>query len=135
MAKAAADLSVAQLQQMLDTKKSKLDSLKKQRNRLAKDLESVEKQISAIEGRGVRKRRGGKRARNAQPLSAYVRDILSRSRKGLSLADLSQKIRDAGYKSNSSDFKNVVYQCLYNSKEFYHDEKTQTYRVKGKKAG
>jgi septal ring factor EnvC (AmiA/AmiB activator) len=137
MAKAAAEFSVVQLQHMLESKKAKLDSLIKQRSRLTKNLDSVEKQIAAIEGRGggTRKRRRGRRARNPQPLSAYVRDILGRSRKGLSLAELAQKIRDSGYKTNSSDFKNVVYQCVYNSKEFYHDEKTQTYRVKSQKTG
>jgi hypothetical protein len=36
-----------------------------------------------------------------------------------------------GYKSGSSNFKNVLYQTLYNDSKIVHDRKTGNYRLKG----
>ncbi len=57
-------------------------------------------------------------------------EILGRTKKGLTLAELGQKVLDAGYKSSSSNFRNVLYQCVYNTKDVYHDESTGTYKLK-----
>ena len=46
------------------------------------------------------------------------------------MADLTTKITEAGYKSSSSNFRNVLYQCLYNTKTISFDRATGTYRLK-----
>ena len=135
MVKAVSDLSVAELERLLNSKKSRLETLTKKRDKLRKDLSQVEKRINALRGRTAvtvsskARRKAAGRPKNVKPLSAFVIDILGKNKRGLPLSGLSQQILEAGYKTNSTNFKNVLYQCLYNSKKIMHDEKTKTYRL------
>ena len=130
------NLSLADLERLLDSRKTQLEGLLRKKDRLASDLSNVEGEISSLEGRSsgrgvVRRTRAGtgKRPKNAKSLSDTVVDILTKNKKGFSLADLADRVLTTGYKTNSSDFKNVLYQCLYNSKNVAHDEKTGTYKL------
>lgn len=132
MVRRSGDLSVAVLERMLDKKKSTLQVLTSRRDKLQKDLAKVEEKILSLEGR-----RGGgvslvrrKRPKNNQSLSAVVTDILSKSRTGYTLSELADKVLATGYKSGSSNFKNVLYQCLYNSPSFTHEAESGTYKLK-----
>lgn len=128
------DLTVVQLERMLEKKRSKLEGLLKRRERLQKQLSSVEGRIGAIGGsrsEGGRGRKPRKRPKNDRPLIAVVVDVLSQHKKGLTLKELAAKVLDTGYKTYSDKFENTVYQCLYNnSAKLAHDAKTHTYRVK-----
>jgi len=126
------DLSVADLERLLDQRKTEWDGLARKKNKLERDLERVERQMAVLEGRrGARRgRKIGKRPKNEKSLRETVLDVLGRSKKGYSLAELSERILASGYKSNSSDFKNVVYQCLYNTEQIVHDPEMGTYRIK-----
>lgn len=127
------DCSVSELERILETRKSELAKLLKNREKLLKDLQRVEKRIKTLEGRKTtgakRKRKSQKRARNAKSLRKVVTEILSRNKKGVALDALSKKVLATGYKSNSSNFKNVLYQCLYNFDDFEHDKKSGAYRL------
>jgi hypothetical protein len=57
-------------------------------------------------------------------------EILSASQQGLTLADLAEQVRAAGYQTASQHFRNVLYQCVYNTKDVFHDDSTGTYRMK-----
>lgn len=131
MTKLANDMSVAQLEKLLHARKSQLDSLTKQRERLQRELDRVERKISSIEGtNGVVRRRPSRRPRNEKSLHALVNELLGKNRKGYSLADLAEKVLESGYKTNSTNFKNVLYQCLYNADEIEHDPTSGNYRLK-----
>ena len=132
MGKSGKELSVAALERMLQERKSLLESLSRQRKKLRKDLDRVEQKIVSLQGRGgsaigsVRR----KRPKNARPLAEVVTDILGRSKSGYPLAKLSEKVLASGYKSGSSDFKNVLYQCLYNSPDVVHEPESGNYKLK-----
>jgi hypothetical protein len=139
----ASNMSLAELESMLKEQKNRLDSLRKKQKGLEKDLESVNQEIAVLEGKGGRRRgrppgakSGGtrkvrrRRAKNAKPLKGYVIDVLSSNKKGLTLQEISNKVQDAGYKSKSKSFKNVLYQCLYHNKEFMHDSDAGIYKLK-----
>lgn len=130
----ANDMTVMQLERILERKKSKLEGLLKRRERLQKQLSSVEGRIGAIGGirtEGGRGRKIRKRPKNDRPLIAVVVDVLSHHKKGLTLKDLAAKVLETGYKTYSDKFENTVYQCLYNnSGKLAHDAKTHIYRVK-----
>jgi hypothetical protein len=133
MARTARELTLAQLERALEKKRSRLQILQSRRDTLQQQLARVEGQIAGIAGRGtgpggVRKRR--KRPKNAQSLKAYVSDVLSRNKKGLTLAELHAKIEDTGYKSRARNFRNVLYQCLYNSNDVQLDKATGRYSMK-----
>ena len=133
MAKSTKELSVATLERLLHKRKSLLETLTDRREKLQRDLAKVEQRITSLEGRrngsstATRRR---KRPKNAKPLAKVVTDVLSRSKTGLPLAKLSEKVLATGYKSGSSNFKNVLYQCLYNSPQVVHEAETGNYKLK-----
>ena len=131
------ECSVSDLERMLKTRKSELEDLIKKREKRLKELSLIEKRIKVLEGRkwaaGPRKSRTTrKRVKNAQSLRSTVSEVLFKNKSGIALDPLSKRIMATGYKSNSGNFKNVLYQCLYNNKEFVHDKKTGLYRVNSK---
>lgn len=129
------DLTVVQLERLLERKQSKLDGLVKRRDRLQKQLASVEGKIGAVGGiqrDGTGRRKVRRRPKNDQPLIAVVIDVLAKHPKGLTLKELAAKVLATGYKTFSDKFENTLYQCLYhNMKKLVHDAETHTYRVRG----
>ena len=137
MPSALKECSVSDLERMLKTRKSELENLIKKREKRLKELSLMEKRIKVLEGRKraadpKKRRTTRKRAKNAQSLRSTVTEVLSRNKSGIALDPLSKRILATGYKSNSGNFKNVLYQCLYNHDEFLHDKKTGFYRVNPK---
>ncbi len=145
------DLSLAQLQRMVESKASELGGLKAKRDELQKELAELDRLIQETEGTGSRQRRTAmgrrtaedgtatrrkkvarkgkrKRAKNAKSAKTYAVEILKASPQGLPLDELANKILESGYKSNSASFKNTLYQSLYNArkagKTFNYNDKT-----------
>ena len=122
MASHARDMSLSQLERLLSSKKSELEGLMRARERLRKDLQQVELRISGLQGNRPagptgRRRRTGKRAQNPKPLAEVIALVLGNNKKGYPLGELAAKVREAGYKSYSSNFSNIVYQCIYNNRD------------------
>lgn len=130
----AADMTVVQLERMLERKRSRLEGLVKRRDRLQRQLSSVEGKIGAIGGvrhDGAGRRTIRRRPKNDQPLIAVVVDVLSKHPKGLTLKELAAKVLASGYKTYSDKFENTLYQCLYNNmKKLVHDADSHTYRLR-----
>ena len=115
MAKAMQEMTLAELRQMLTKKKSVLQKLILRRKRIEKSLAKLDKKIDVLSGGEGLGRGGprGKRAKNAKSLKLYVLDVLAKNKKGLALGELYDKVTELGYKSKASNFKLVVYQCVY----------------------
>ena len=158
--KASAGLSVADLEKMLEVRRSELDKLQARRDTLLLELNQVDAEISRIEGgratrkatkaapksarkvvkRTVRKKAGrkkagrktarGRRPKNAKPLGDYILGALKASKNGLTIQQIGDEVQKQGYKTNSSNFKTVVYQFVYHSKKVSRDAKTGNYVVK-----
>lgn len=122
--------SVAELEKILDDRKAQLQQLGKRREELQAELEKLNNEILALMGEGGRMPRSTRRRRrpeNEKSLRAVVLDVLGKNKKGVTLADLSEKILATGYKSNSRNFRNVLYQCLYNAPDIWHVPDTKRY--------
>ncbi len=138
------DLSVAQLERLLSTKKGELATLGQKKANLQAQLASVDRQLDSLQGanaseaapaparRKKKRRRRRKLPKNAQSLGAVVTGILGKTPKGLSLKDLVAAVLSSGYKTKAKNFSNVVYQCVYNAKTIYRDDKSGTHRLKAK---
>lgn len=130
----AKEMTVAQLERLLQKKRTRLDSLEQRRKQLLKQLQQVDERIAQLGGvvRDARQpRRGRKRPKNAQTLLQAMSQVLATNKRGLTLKDLSAKILEMGYKTASSNFENTVYQIIYNNQgKVAHDPKTKTYRLK-----
>ena len=128
-----ANISVAELEKLLLVRKNQLEELLQRKSQLQAQLHDVDQEIARMQGNrststGVATPRA--RTMNDKSLREYVLLILGKSKRGMSLADLSEKVLAAGYRTESHNFRNVLYQCVYNSKDVYHDEKTGTYRLR-----
>ncbi len=132
MSRAPAGFSVADLERILDERKGQLQDLAKRRDQAQKELDKLDAEIQGLVGVGgsvgkIRRRR--RRVKNAQSLRAVVLEILGKNKKGFTLADLVVKVNESGYKSSSRNFRNVLYQCLYNTEGIVHDDATGCYRL------
>lgn len=129
-----ANISVAELERILLTRKQQLDELQQRRTTLLAELGRVDEELARLKGERNALNPSGAarppRPTNAKSLREYVLEILGGTKRGLSLSDLSDIVLSAGYRTESSNFRNVLYQCLYNTKDVYHDESTGTYRLK-----
>ena len=132
MATVAKDFSVSQLEKLLYSRKSELDRLVRKREQLQRQLDQVQSRITSVQGNSTGSTvrfRTRRRPKNEKSLHTVVTEILTRNKKGLALTPLAEKVLESGYRTNSKDFKNVLYQCLYNSKAFTHDDQTGLYRL------
>ena len=137
MSRAASNFSLAELESILDERKSQAHELGKRRDQLNKELAQIETELQGIVGtkrkgakRGARKGvRRGKRVKNERSLREILFELLAKSKKGCTLADLEVKVQEAGYKSSSKNFSNMIYQCLYNSEGITKDPETGCYQL------
>ena len=60
---------------------------------------------------------GRKRPKNDKPLPAVLADVLG-GKGPMALDDIHEAVVASGYKTSSKNFKNVIYQNLYNKDEF-----------------
>ncbi len=137
MSRAASNFSLAELESILDERKSQANELGKRRDELNKELAKIEAELQEIVGtkrkgakKGARKGvRRGKRVKNERSLREILFELLAKSKKGVTLAELEVKVPEAGYKSSSKNFSNMIYQCLYNSEGITKDPETGCYNL------
>jgi hypothetical protein len=120
--------SLDQLEAELNRRRKKLPSLYKKRDKLAAELASLNEQITLLESisgeepkparkskkkarKKTTKRTRRKRAKNTVPLA----DVLAEALKGKEAVGISEAMelaKQSGYKSKSTQFRNIVNQTL-----------------------
>lgn len=130
----ANDLSIAQLERLLDKKKLLLDGLQRKRERLQQELAGVETRIAQIVAPPPVEpppRKSQPRPRNDRKLRDIVTELLKANKKGLHLNDITDRVLATGYKVSSANFSNTVYQCLNRREDlFAYDSTSRLYRLK-----
>ena len=113
-------LSLAQLERLMQSRRTELTRLTRQRDKVQKKLDTLNDRISEISGGMVGGTRGGggTRARNAANLPEVIHQVLSKSGAAVSVGDIMDKVRAAGYRSNSANFRGIVNQALIKDKRF-----------------
>lgn len=137
----AQEMTVADLEKALQAKRSRLDNLLAKRAKMRFELDGLEEQIQELAGkpltdsdaprRGRAKRKMRRRVRGQQSLKVWVTNELAKAKKGLTIDELIEKVQEAGYKSTSDKFKNVMYQCLFHGKQFQRNENGRWVLVAG----
>jgi hypothetical protein len=123
--------TIAQLEQMLHGHRSELQKLQRDRAKVARRLDGLDRRIRALggevggrgrNGMGRRGRRvaagGGGRVRNEKSLNDMISGVLTKAGKPLSVGDITVAVRAGGYKSNSANFRSIVNQTLIKDKRF-----------------
>ena len=136
MASTPAIQSIPDVLRLLEEKQKHLEDLLAQRDQIQRQINDIdwEIQAAATVGRPPRrpKTRSPSLARpvNTAPLRQFVIAALKKQKKGLLISELTSKILEAGYQTQSELFQNVVYQCLYKAPEIEHDPRTGRYSLK-----
>jgi hypothetical protein len=114
------NLSIAQLEQVLRARKSQLQKLAKQRNKIARELAKLDARIGMLGGDVGRGGFGGAggRARNEKSLVEMIEGVLGKSGKAMGVGDIVDAVQKGGYKSNSANFRGIVNQTLIKEKQF-----------------
>jgi len=118
---AGTNLSIAQLERILRTRKGELQRLARRRARLARQLARIDSQVRGLGGDGGMgggRGGGGTRVRNEQSLVKTIEGVLGRSGKAMNVGDIADAVRAKGYKSNSVNFRGIVNQTLIKEKQF-----------------
>jgi hypothetical protein len=112
------NLSIAQLERIIDSRRGEITRLERTRAKLARKLSQVDKKIASLGGpAGVRNGAAG-RVRNAKSLPEMLVSVLSRSAKPMGVGEIAAAVRAGGYKTNSGNFRSIVNQTLIKDKRF-----------------
>ena len=115
-------LSLAQLERLMQSRRTELNRLTRQRDKIQKKLDTLNDRISEISGGMAGGTRGGggggTRARNAVNLPEVIHQVLAKAGAAVSVGDIMDKVRAAGYRSNSANFRGIVNQALIKDKRF-----------------
>jgi len=126
-------ISIADLEKMLDSRKSDLIKLQSERATAAKKLHEIDQQISKLGGTTtaangsakpsqasvtpVKTSKSGKRAKNTMSLTEALASVL-KGKEPMAIADIVTGVEAAGYKSSSANFRGIVNQTLIKEKQF-----------------
>jgi hypothetical protein len=135
------NLTIAQLQRVLNDKKAELDKLYRQRGQLQKKMNVLDRQIERVNGganglrvgRGMGAMGGGVRARNEHSLLDTIENVLRSAGKPLKVGDIMDGVLATGYRSSSDNFRGIINQTLIKDKRFGQVERG-TYELKTRKA-
>lgn len=108
-----AGLSISQLEQILSTRRSKLNKLLKDRRNLERALDDVNRDIAKIGGPASNGRRGGgTRVRNERSLPDVIEEVMRKAGKAMGVGDITEAVQATGYRSNSANFRAIINQTL-----------------------
>ena len=112
------NLSLADLEHILETRRSELNKLRKHRTDLQRKLNSLDREIGKIEGLGGGRRAANGRVRNARSLNDTIEHVLKSSGKPMGVGDIADAVLSTGYRTNAANFRGIVNQGLIKDKRF-----------------
>ena len=129
MAKKKKNLSVTDLEKLLQMRMSQLEALIEKRRKLQEQIAQLDREIQSVDGSGTapsrasrskvvaKPKRKRRRARNTVSLNSVVATVLAKHKKGLSTVDIESAVLGTGYKTTSKNFRPMIYQTLAKMKE------------------
>ena len=136
---ATAAFNIAQLERILQDRRSELNRLERQRSELQRKLDGLDRQITPLTG-SLRGRRGGgggggggpgSRARNEVSLVEAIETALRGTGKPMRVGDIVEAVQGAGYRSNSANFRGIVNQTLIKERKRFSAAERGLYQLKG----
>ena len=128
-----AAFNIAQLERILQDRRSELTRLERQRSELQRKLDGVERQIVKLNG-SMRGRRGGGRgirARNEHSLIEVIEMAMRSHRKPMRVGEIVDAVQAGGYRSNSANFRGIVNQTLIKERKRFSAAERGLYELKG----
>jgi hypothetical protein len=106
--------SITDLQRLLNERRSALKKLAKQRTKVQKKLDGIDREIAGLGGSGGG---GGARVRNDLSLVATLETVL-KGKQSMQVGDIVDAVEARGYRSNSANFRGIVNQTLIKEPQF-----------------
>ena len=125
---AVSGLSVAQLERLLNEKKSGIEKLNRKRAELQKKLDALDREIEKLGGSPGQRTAGG-RARNAMSLTKTLEAILQGGQP-MSVKDIVDAVQAKGYRSSSPAFRGIVNQTLIKERKMFSNPSRGMYQLK-----
>jgi hypothetical protein len=110
-------LSIDVLERMLGARRRQLRKLSRRRERIARRLAVLDRQIEALAGAGTFSAGSG-RVRNDQSLVQMIEGVLGKTRKAMNVGEIAAAVQRKGYRSSSANFRGIVNQTLIKEKQF-----------------
>lgn len=129
----AGGFTIMQLEAMLNSRRSQLDGLGRERARILKQLASVDERIRKLGGNikgGTLSLTAGGRARNAKSLVGTMMDVLAKAGGPLSVGDIVDAVKATGYQSNSANFRAIINQTLIKERKRFTNTGRAMYALK-----
>jgi septal ring factor EnvC (AmiA/AmiB activator) len=131
------NFNIAQLERILDERRTEVTRLERQRSELARKLEGLDRQIGKLNGglRGMRGRLrgagGGVRARNERSLVETLESVMRSNGKPMRVGDIVEAVSATGYRSNSANFRGIINQTLIKERKRFGQADRGVYELKG----
>jgi len=142
--KNAGALSTMELQQELDRREKGAHKLAAKRDRLIEQIAEIDAELEELgyeaetpaptngrrNGRNGRTARGGsrKRPKNDQPLTEVLQKVMKG--KTMGVTEAAEAAKNAGYKSSSASFRNIVNQTLLKNPDLFKKIERGQYTAK-----
>jgi hypothetical protein len=133
---ATGQMTIAQLENLLQTRRRKLAELERERRKAQTKLDGIDRQISTLAGRmgasgGANGSGGtGGRARNEFSLVESMSKVLRDAGKPMGVGDIAAGVLKSGYKSNSANFRAIVNQTLIKERKNFNATERGVYALK-----
>ncbi|HWE94386.1 MAG TPA: hypothetical protein VG269_10515 [Tepidisphaeraceae bacterium] len=108
-----ANLNIAQLEQILNSRRTEIGKLNKQRKDAQRKLDAIDREIERLGGNGsVPGAKRGTRARNDMSLADTIEQVMRGVGKPMGVGDITAAVQATGYRSNSASFRAIINQTL-----------------------
>ena len=123
--RAGSQLTLKQLENMLDARRSELVTLQRERSKAMKVVDAIDAKIRQLGGSAE-----GSRARNPKSLIETLEALFVKAGKPLSVSDLVEGATASGYRSNSANFRGIINQTLIKERKRFANVSRGMYALK-----
>lgn len=115
-----ANLSICELERILEHRRSELQQLSQERAKLQKRLEEIDEHIHKLGGEEADAllRAHPPRIHNEKSLTEMIVAVLQQAPQPMRVSDIAHKTQELGYKTTSANFRGIVNQTLIKDKRF-----------------
>jgi uncharacterized membrane protein YccC len=118
--------TITELERLLTKQKQRVQALQKRKERLAAQIQRIDKQIDSVLGKPPAPkpaRRVRRRRKAGKSLQQAIVDVLSGSPQPKTAAEIAEAVQAAGYRSESKSFVSLVRQMCYRSDQIQTKER------------
>jgi IS30 family transposase len=126
--KSVSNLTISDLEQLLNRSRSKISKLEKKRAKVSRKLEAIDAQIASLGGSSSAGR--AVRHSNGQSLAEVIHQVLKSKGSAMRVVDIAGACVDAGYHSTSDNFRSIVNIALIKDKRFVKTGERGVYVLK-----